>query len=823
MPETWGDTHVLWWMLYTAISEWEHIIRIMDCKKDTRSKDIPNTGRFNPFKTSKLRGYYKKKSTFFSKDRQPCSRKRHVYDTEDTTPVKRPCERHTDTYFDTLVKETDSNEFSIPGADGSEGSAILLRPRHTGTHGADDSTERGHSSGRYNVSADNIVVEKSRLLDLINGCSKRHMDLDTCKDMNWDLIEFEPWGLFSSVVLTCSSCGFRSPRTKLYEEVSTGGPGRKAAVGNVRLQLLLQDMPIGPTELQLIFAAVGLRAGSLSGMQKMSYKASDVTEEVADTDMIKWREHAKKVLADRGIDKCDQISAAFDVRYHGMFKASSKTPGPGAAQATATCVETVTPQKKCIAIDHINKACLKGSRMKGKGVQVFCGTGGDAKHKGCTANQPSGRAIREYDMAERIAKDILASSDMAVTNLCTDSDATGRDAFSRVNIKSGKSLPPLTWYKDPSHVSRNMKRHVLDHNFSSEAFGLKHDCSEWNYKERLDCRKALALDVPERVSFTLRSASKHYKGDFKKVKKNVGTLVNYMMKCYGGDHGSCQSAPLAQLTGCKGSANSSKCWFTKSSSLKGQGISNLKLIGGDYEFLKSVIEMKLSEEAIDFFSRRETTSRCESINRAISKSCPKNRLFSRTSRGRVCSAIGRQNNSFRDFVHMKFRAMNCSLPPHSIGYKIIQKYQRKRDLTLTNQKKTSATKRRQSLLAERRREYFTERLKYTNEGEYHKYQLDLALKAKEAALDSIDVSEPLSSTSLVNQIERAAGTSKHMRETIKQAKKYTVAQVRSKLRSQRRRSKPARKRIEDKNTARKMGSRKTRSIRMEHSYGAIYN
>ena len=802
-------------------SEWIHISNKMDRKMDTRSKDIATNGKCNIVTTSKLRGYYKKKSTFFTKDRQPCTTKGHLTDTEDNAPVERPCERHSDTYFDSLVKETDSNEFSVPGADGREGSAILLRPRRTGSHGVDVSTERGHPSGRYNVSVDNIVVEKSRLLELINRCSKQHMDLNTCKDMNWDLVDFEPWGLFSSVVLACSSCGFRSARTKLYEEVNTEGPGRKPAVGNVRLQLLLQDMPIGPTELQLIFAAVGLRAGSLSGMQKMSYKASDATEEVADTDMIKWREHTKKVLADRGINKYNEISAAFDVRYHGMFKASSKTPGPGAAQATATCVETVTPQKKCIAIDHINKACPKGSRMKGKGVTVFCGTGGDAKHKGCTANQPSGRGIRECDMAERIAKDILATSDIAVTHLCTDSDATGRDAFSRVNKKSDKPLPPLTWYKDPSHVSRNMKRHILDHNFSSGAFGLKPDGGGWNYKERLDCRKALALDVPERVSVTLQSASKHYKGDFTKMKKNTETLVNYIMKCYGGDHTSCQSAPLAQLTGCKGSVKSSRCWFAKSSSLRGQGISKLQLTGGDYEFLKSVIQMKLGEEALDFFTRRETTSRCESINRAISKSCPKNRLFSRTSRGRVCSAIGRQNNSFRDFVHMKFRAMSCSLPPDSIGYKIIQKYQRKRDLTLINQKKTSAAKRRQSLLAERRKEYFTERLKYSNEGEYHKYQLDLAQKAKEAALDSIDVSEPLPSTSLANQIEKAAGTSKHMKEALKQAKKYTVGQVRSQLRSRRRRSKSARRRIEDQNAARRIGSRRTRCIRLEHSYGAI--
>ena len=174
----------------------------------------------------------------------------------------------------------------------------------------------------------------------------------------------------------------------------------------------------------------------------------------------------------------------------------------------------------------------------------------------------------------------------------------------------------------------------------------------------------------------------------------------------------CCSAPLAQLIGCKGSTKSSKSWFNTSSSLKGQEISCLKLVGDDYDFMKSVIHMKLGKEAVNFFSWRETISRCESIDQAISKGCPKNRLFSRTSRDRVCSTIGMQNNSFRDFVHMKFRAMTCSLPPHSIGYIIIQKYQRKRDLTLKQQKKKSATKRRFTLLTEKRKEYFAEILKW---------------------------------------------------------------------------------------------------------------
>ena len=773
----------------------------------------------NPSTSSKLKGFHKKRATLFKKGTQLSQTT--ISDSNEVHPsdIQRPCVRHSEDYFNAFAIKTVSNEFSVPGADGSDGNAIVLRPRRNRQEPCD---EREPSSGCYNIFEEgNILVEKSRILELINQCNIAHKDLGVCDSMKWDLVDFIPWGLFSSTVLTCINCGFRSDRTKMYEEVHSDKQGRKAAVGNIRLQLLLQDLPIGPTELQLIFAAVGLRVGSLSGMQKAAYKAADSTEQVATADMEKWRQYTKQVLADRGVKNFDEISAQFDVRYHGMFRACAKTPGPGAQQATATCVETVTPQKKCIAIDHINKACPKGSRMKGKGMHVFCGEGGQAKHMGCTATQSGGHPIHEYDMAERMAEDILSTNNLSVTHLCTDSDATGKNAFQAVNDYSGKTLPDLTWYKDPSHVSRNMKKHILAHTFHSGTFGCKTNGSQWNYKERLDCRKALSLDIPERVALTLRAAHDHWKGDTVKIRENSESLSGYMMRCYTGDHSSCQTARLAKLTGCRGKGQS-RNWFSKSSSLSAQGITCLHLNEDDKAFLESVIDMKLGKEAVDFFTRRATTSRCESINRAISKSCPKNRLFSRISKSRVCSAIGRQNNSFKDFTHMKFRAMKCSMRPGSIGEKIIRKYQRKRDLTYQSQKKASFSIRRHILQAERRKKYFIERLKTTNEAEYHKHKLDVVLKAKNSALDAINKDDPVPSTSMEDHIGQAANTAIHMKDTLRQAKRHSIRTVRSNLRVQRHRRKAAKKRCEEKHAARVRGPAASLRIRNEHSYGLLY-
>ena len=87
--------------------------------------------------------------------------------------------------------------------------------------------------------------------------TKDHHATGVCDNLQWDLVDFEPRGIVSCAVLMCVSCGYRSLRTKLYEEVPSEGPGRKAASRNVRPQLVLQYMTIGPTEARLIFPAVG--------------------------------------------------------------------------------------------------------------------------------------------------------------------------------------------------------------------------------------------------------------------------------------------------------------------------------------------------------------------------------------------------------------------------------------------------------------------------------------------------------------------------------------------------------------------------------------
>ena len=769
---------------------------------------------------STRRGIQKRKQTCFQKGDND---KRHVRANFDSTQVNRPCHRYNQEYFNVLTKKTDANELSIPGADGVDGSALILRPNTSESSNTQD--ENNSNSGRYDIEKGNILIEKSRFFKLLNNSIQEHMCLGLCDQLDLDLIEFEPWGLFSKAVLVCKSCDFRSEHTKLYEEIETPSPGRKAAAGNLRLQLVIQDLGIGQTDVQMLFAAVGLRAGSLSGMQKASCKAAKATEELAKADMIKWREHTKRILADRGVLSTNEFSAQFDVVYHGVFRASAKTPGQGAVQATATCLESDTSECKCIGMYHVNKMCPKGSRLKGKGKTVICGKPGDVNHEDCAANHPPGRSIRERTMAEHIAED-LAKSDVSVTVLTTDCDADGKSAFEKANIQSQKPLPEFTWYKDLTHTSKNMKLKILNHKFNNKStpFGMKKNGTSWNPSELLDCRKALALDVPERVAITLKNMSAHYSGDVEKMYNRCERIAAYMLLCYKGDHHSCKSAPLAQLTGCNGIG--SKSWFIRSSNLPSVGVSTLNLDKDDTEFLRSVIAMKLSKRNIIFYERRATTSRTESLNRAINKNLPKQKSWPVNSEARVCSAIGRHNNNFEDFTHMKFRSMKCPLSDDSPGYKVIRRYQQHKNNIAEYQKKESTIRRRRDLADEDRKDYFRERKLVTNSGEYHKFQFENALNVRNTALDSIELndSEPQPSTSSEYSIQNALKANMLVKDVLKGAKKHNSSEMkrlRKKQKSKRRQKIALKSRNTAKTEARNTGSKTERKLRSEHSYGSL--
>lgn len=677
--------------------------------------------------STKRQGRSLKRGSFFERGKQSNTR---IGLREKEPKLHRPTVRHTREYLNDLVKETNRNTLSAPGPDGKEGNAVILRPKDDISDDAEIDPPLGNT-GKYEVTSDNILVEKESLMNVINSSLVNHAVYNAqqpedkkCANLVLDLVEFCPWGFVSSVVVCCKNCTYRSERTNLYEEIPSDRPGKNTAATNMRVMILLSFLPIGPTAMYLICAGLGIRPCSLAGMQKLAIRASEILQEAGSHDIRKWRQYCIQVLADRGVDNPHVMSASIDTTYHGTNKASSVTPGTGANQATSSVIENVTGQRKVIGINHVNQSCPKGSRMRTKGLNdVYCGEGGVAKHEGCTADQPLACNISEYQMAKKMAEDIHNEDGILFSVICSDSDSSAPNAFAEVFEEKAPELGEMEWMKDPWHMGKNQKFKTKYHEFARGTFGPGLTAA----KEK-ECAKAFAIDLVSRVSLTMKNALVHWKDDIEKVKKNSPALTGYIIKCYVGDHSSCSWSDVSKLTGCSGPE---QCWLKRPTS-PFKPISELEFLNldrADKLFIRRVIGMKLSEENLEYFKYGMSSSRNESFNYTHHHCLPKNTTFSRTSKGRVAAATGTANNSLGDFAEMTMKTAKCPIAKNSITKKILKKYERHRSQVRDQQHRPETRVRGRELDNMRLGQYFKEQsIKKTDPECYQKFKLDQAVE-----------------------------------------------------------------------------------------------
>ena len=77
-------------------------------------------------------------------------------------------------------------------------------------------------------------MNKPKFLQLINTSIREHNVSAACEDLQWDIVDFGPWGAFLSVRLKCTSCNYKSDSTKLYDEVQSNNSSCCANEGGSR-------------------------------------------------------------------------------------------------------------------------------------------------------------------------------------------------------------------------------------------------------------------------------------------------------------------------------------------------------------------------------------------------------------------------------------------------------------------------------------------------------------------------------------------------------------------------------------------------------------
>lgn len=776
-------------------------------ENDSGSTDISKRNH-NSYVTFKHKGNTeKRKGTQFKKGHSHIPTTRAKNET-----IVRPIKRFDEIEHSFVVKSNGASpvEFSMPDALGIEGAAISLRPspvkyqeiNEEYAEIVDEPTE-----SYYEVIQGNILVEKSRLCELINTSFHEH-SLTTCNSFEFDIVKFKAWGCFCQAQGVCKNCSYTSSHVKLYDEVITHNRGRRAATGNIRLQVLLQDMPIGNVNAQLVVAALGVRPGSISSMQNLAYRTSDAAVAVNEGDMNKWREFIKEVQTNRGVKDPNHISGSYDVRYHGVFKKSNTTPGCGAIQATATLVENVTDHKKVVDIAYVNKYCPKGTRLNEPGgLSVKCGV--PNSHEGCVANMPRWKHIGEGELAEEIAENIGEQTDLAVVKLVSDSDGKGIEGFRRENARSGETIPKTTWEKDLTHVSTNQRQKIMNAKFTRGVFGCKMNGQVWNSKEKKECQKALAHDVPYRCAIILRRVLMYYQYNMKRVKTTLPSIVEYMLNCYNGDHSKCDKTRVGKrMLFC----TKENRWFQRSPHLCAQRVMGLSMKNSDKLTLKQTIDMKLGVDTIDFFKNLDTSSKNEAVNRAIKHSCPDNVTFARVGIGRTHSAVLKCNNGILTSTGMKLQYLKCSLP--EVTKRVLKKYMRKSEKV--KEYKKNSKHRRDFLRKTEINEYYQKnRLQKVNNDEYCKYQLDEAIADKAKAFDDLDIDATQDLAMLEKTLSRCAIQSQNLMMSVQYHDECDAVQRRKRTITKKRKSKAAKVRI----TKQKLHRQSQMKEMSEHSYG----
>ncbi len=737
--------------------------------------------------------------------------------------VTRPCRRYTQKAFKKFVKKGPKGQLRVPGADGKEGSAIVIRPKKE-VPKTNPTRMRGPLT--YQLEEGNIIVEKGRLMQAINVAIKAHREFP-CDNMNLDLVDFTPWGHYIKAKVCCTNCGYKLQHSaKLYEEAKKQGRGPKEAKGNLRLQWILQEMPIGNTKARLILAALGIRPGSVSGMQLNANKVGEATVALNENDMADLVEEVKDILEQRGTDHPDEISAAFDGRYDGASLKSWATPGHGANAATGVIVETVTDQKKVIAMTHVNKRCPLGTRLRQKDNNVKCGLG-DNSHEGCTATLSYSENISERDMAKDMATKLLDNHGIVISHITTDSDAQGPHGIEEAYAEKGVNKE-VTKYKDLTHLGASQRRRINNHKFDSDSFGQTMSGNKWLYDERMRCKQALAHDVEVRCAITLRALFDHYDDNIKHIEANVGKVVDYMMACYSGNHVKCHTAPLAQLAGCCGTEG--RTWFQTSEHLRGQKMTSLNLSAKDDDFIRSVIALKLSPIGIHDVAQLTSTQKVEAVNRAINVSDPKNNHWSRNACARNHAAVHRVNHGPAESIKRKLEYGGCALPDDSPAKKAVDDYGKKLIYSHSRQQQEAVRLRRRELKKEKIHGFYKNALKKSNPGDYKKYQLDEARQERRQMESEIDIIPGTSHDENVAETnDRLVAARQKVKDAKKEVKKHNREIEKKKLAAnmKRRRTYAKNKKIHQarrksqvtqRDTHYNTGSKEDRQIKHEHAY-----
>lgn len=590
-------------------------------------------------------GSRKRKSSWFQNGNKPWNKDVTYTDEEKRKKQRQSIKRLSHQDFQRTFEVGDDGSFTPRASrfieDQTDGPGAVLRPQK---HEKSEVEKLLEEKNIDNPVSGYVEVHLPTCVNVIQNCINDHRITNPkCNGQLTAPAEFfVKWGVSCIVSLQCSSCEYVSTKQKLFREIQSSGPGRKAAEPNRSLAVGLFQTSIAAAGAQRLLCSMNKPVPCQRSMQKQLNKVGETIRAVNEEDMSTQRSRLKDILQHGGFHRDTPIPAEADRQYNAPLRNSrGKTPFAPATQTRDVLAENLTHEKKVIAFNHESKLCKVGSCSRARGVQVKC-----PGHNGCTATLSVGDNVGDEKRGGRKLAMSLASGTevIAVDKLCTDADGRMAEGFSaqmhsQNAVETEHSL-------DTVHLCRSLARAV------SNSRVRPHINSDipCNFKQRQQAINRLGDSLAWRAEHEVRSANQRFSCK-DTAAKLIQAAIPAVIKCYEGNHSLCKAHSMV----CTGNGDDVHEYIPKFA--KGA----FRFSTSDEVVLTSILRKRMGDEAVRKTRFSLTTQKVESTNHAFATTNPKHSMTcSRNGVNRDHSAIHMLNNQVGDSILLKARA--CDVP-----------------------------------------------------------------------------------------------------------------------------------------------------------------
>ncbi|CAG2202196.1 unnamed protein product [Mytilus edulis] len=522
--------------------------------------------------------------------------------------------RLTEKEFKLYSKESyDKKSYVAPQTEKCATTVKLLRPHKFSDDYLDEYLEEKSTENRTVDRDLNILMINSLIICHLNKSPK-------CVVPHFELVQETQWGLGWIWKMKCTKCKFISEKYKLFREIDTGRAGRKSATINYGFQTGVINCNIGNDSARLLLTSSCIPPMSKGTMQRITNTVCDKVVKLAENETEQVVESFRKRNETLGLNKNSPVKLQMDGTYQSVHIKSRHKMGQNASQVIGIACENETDNHDIIGFHLVNKLCWVGAWLRGKGYDIEC-----PNHEYCTSNTNRYDPLSEKDLGYEIVNRLA----------------------------------------DTIHRGQSQFREVLRAKFSVGMFPGA------TKAQRNDIKIAFANDLKLRSHGIMKCLFAKYNGDRQQISKCLPRIVKSVVNCYSGN---CSDTCRWSITLCNGGIKTS--WWYKSINLSSHGLQNgsLKPNKTDKLLIESLLEMKLSQTALNQMQFFSNTNKCESVNRTISTYLPKNKNFSRNALGRASAAVLKVNNK-RDVALAKtLKAVGCGLGRKSRAVVALKKY-----------------------------------------------------------------------------------------------------------------------------------------------------